>query len=111
MTARMSDDEIFSKVSGTGALEVKIETIDSLFYDKDLPVTFIKADVEGLEFPLILGAKNTIRKHRPKLALTVYHDQNHFVEIRDFLAGIHDDYQFKTRGIAENGNPVLLHLY
>jgi len=102
---RMTDDEIFSRVSELGSLDVKIETIDSLFSDQE--ITFLKADIEGFEFPMLLGAEQVIRNNRPKIALTVYHDGNDFTEMREFLRNIHQDYQFKTKGIAANGNPVL----
>ena len=111
MSVHMTDDEINSRISLTGGVEIKIETIDSLFLDRDIPVSFIKADVEGFEFPAILGAENTIRKNRPKIALTVYHDTNHFIEIREFLKNIHGDYSFRTRGLAANGNPMLLQAF
>lgn len=101
----MTDDEIFSRVSELGSLDVKIETIDSLFSDQE--ITFLKADIEGFEFPMLLGAEQVIRNNRPKIALTVYHDGNDFTEMREFLRNIHQDYQFKTKGIAANGNPVL----
>jgi FkbM family methyltransferase len=110
-TLRMTDDEIYSRVSATGALEIPVKTVDSLFYDRGMPLTFIKADVEGYEFQLLLGAVETIRHNHPRLSLTVYHDQNHFAEIADFLRQIHSDYRISFRGIAANGNPVLLQAY
>ena len=82
-----------------------------MFFDNDIPVTFIKADVEGFEFPLLLGAENLIRKNRPKVSMTVYHNENNFLEIEEFLKNIHNDYRFKTTGIAENRNPVLFQAY
>lgn len=108
-TMRMTDREIMSRISSTGELEVDIRTIDALF-EKDR-VTFIKADVEGFEFPLLLGAEEVIRANRPKLSLTVYHPVNHHLEILEYLRAIHPDYAYRTRGIAENGNPMLLQVY
>jgi FkbM family methyltransferase len=108
---RMTDDEIYSRVSDAGTLEIPIRTIDSLFAERNVPVTFIKADIEGFEFPMLLGAEATIRRHRPKIAMTVYHDPNHFLEMQEYLSNIHGDYRFKTRGMAENGNPILLQAY
>jgi FkbM family methyltransferase len=110
-TMNMIDDEISSRISSEGTVEVAIQTLDSLFYDKALPATFIKADVEGFELPLIVGAEETIRANRPKIALAVYHDENDFNEISAFLKSIHSDYLFKTRGIATNGHPILLQAY
>jgi FkbM family methyltransferase len=107
----MTDDQVQSHVSARGNLEVQITTLDALFGDRDFAVSFIKADVEGFEFPMLLGAEAVIRKNRPKLSLTVYHNTNHPVEMMEFLKDIHGDYRFRTRGIAANGNPILLQAY
>lgn len=108
---RMTNDEIYSKVSATGDLEIQIATLDSLFADKNIEISFLKADVEGFEFPMLLGAEKLIRLNRPKVSVTVYHNSNHFIEIMEYLKDLHSDYQFNLRGIAGNGNPVLLQAY
>lgn len=108
---RMTNDEIYSRVSAKGSLEIQIETLDSLFADKGIRVSFLKADVEGFEFPMLLGAEQLIRHNRPKVAITVYHPTNHFAEIMEYLKDLHSDYKFNLRGIAGNGNPVLLQAY
>lgn len=102
----MSENEVCSRISSAGGLAVQIETLDVLFADQ--PITYIKADLEGYEFPMLLGAEEVIRRNRPKISVTVYHKTNHFVEIREYLKNIHEDYTFVTRGIADNGNPTLL---
>jgi FkbM family methyltransferase len=108
---RMTDETITSCISSKGTLEVPIRTLDSLFHEKGIKVSFIKADVEGFEFPMLLGGEQLIRQNRPKISMTVYHDTNHFIEVREYLTYLHNDYRFRTRGMAENGNPVLLQAY
>jgi len=110
-TMKMTNDEIFSRVSSSGNLEIPISTLDCLFADKGIPVTYLKADIEGFEFPMLLGAENLIRLNRPKISMTMYHHTNHFEQAKEFLLNIHSDYRFQLRGIAENGNPVLMHAY
>lgn len=110
-TLKMSNEEIRSKVSASGDLEVPFETLDSLFLDGEEKITFIKADIEGFEFQMLLGATELIRKCRPKISITVYHDQNHHLQIADFLQGLQPDYRIHYRGIAQNGNPILLQAY
>jgi len=108
---RMTNDEIYSRVCAKGTLEIPICTLDSVFADKSIPITFLKADIEGFEFPMLLGAEELIRKNRPKISITMYHGSNHFAEVQDFLLNIHSDYRFRLRGIAENGNPVLMQAF
>jgi FkbM family methyltransferase len=108
---QMTNDEIYSRITSDGGIHISVRTLDSLFFDKDIAVSFIKADVEGFEFQTLLGAENLIRKNRPKISITVYHDTNHFLEIMDYLRNIHSDYTFKLRGIASNGNPILLQAF
>lgn len=105
----MTDDEIYSRVSKDGTVMVPIRTIDSLFEQQK--ISFLKADIEGFEFQMLLGAEETIRRDHPKIALTVYHNGNDFIEMTNFLKNIHSDYRFQTRGIAENGNPIMLYVF
>lgn len=108
---RMTDEEICSHVSSRGSLEIPIRTLDSLFADNKIPVTFLKADIEGFEFQMLLGAENLIRQNRPKISMTMYHDTNHFVQAREFLLDLHSDYRFRLRGIAANGHPILMQAF
>jgi FkbM family methyltransferase len=110
-TMRMTDNEIYSRISSTGTLEIPVCTLDSLFADKSIPVTYLKADIEGFEFQMLLGAEKLIRNNRPKISMTMYHGTNHFVEAREFLLNIHGDYRFHLRGMAENGHPVLMQAF
>lgn len=53
----------------------KIATVslDSFIEQKDERVDFIKADIEGAERKLLLGAQKTLKKYAPKLSLCTYH--------------------------------------
>lgn len=105
-TAFLSRNEIFSRVTGEGnGIAIPIKTLDEVLNGEK--VTFIKADVEGFEFRVVLGAEATIKKNLPKLALTVYHPQNNVGEIQDFLLECHAGYKFATKGIFDNGHPVM----
>jgi len=109
-TALLSRNEIFSRITGeSDGIEVPINTLDKILDGEK--VTFIKADVEGYEFRVVLGAENLIRENCPKLALTVYHPQNNVEEIKDFLKECDARYQFATKGIFDNGHPVMFHAW
>lgn len=46
-------------------VSIEVDTIDNLFYDKNIPVHFIKIDTEGWELNILYGAEKTINKYRP----------------------------------------------
>ena len=105
--AYLSEDEIFSRLTAADCgTPVELRTLDDAM--GEAKVTFLKADVEGYEFRVLLGAEAVIRRHQPRIAVTVYHPQNNVAEITDFLRECHPSYQFATKGIFDNGHPVLL---
>jgi len=62
--------------------EVSTRTIDTIVREKGLDkVDFIKMDIEGAEPYALKGAIETIKKYKPKLAITNYHGMDDFVNI------------------------------
>jgi hypothetical protein len=57
-------------------------------------VDFIKMDIEGSEPEALMGAEQTIRKHRPKLAIAIYHDLRHFASIPHWIHDLNLGYKF-----------------
>jgi FkbM family methyltransferase len=109
--ATISENDIASSLS-MGSGEVEVSTLDKLFFEKDIPVTYIKIDVEGFDLKVLQGAKKLIEKYKPKIAVTTYHKAEHAVQIKDFLLSIVPDYNLLTKGIyQETGSPVMLHAW
>ena len=72
----MNGENSISNLSGTGkeCIIVPTTTIDNFVKQKSIDkVDFIKADIEGAERYMLLGAKDTMRKFAPKLAICTYH--------------------------------------
>jgi len=57
-------------------------------------VDYIKMDIEGAEVPALQGAERCLRKHRPRLAVSVYHSVSDFVAVPEFLASLDLGYAF-----------------
>ena len=83
-----------SKLSGAGTVRVEATSLDAAVTGK---VDFVKLDVEGAEFKALIGAAKTIEKHKPKLAVCVYHDQLDFLRIPELILGAHPDYKVYLR--------------
>lgn len=64
-----------SSVSANGELIVESVALDELLA-AERP-TFIKMDIEGYELEALAGARHTIQRCRPKLAVCVYHRPDH----------------------------------
>lgn len=51
------------------SIEIEVDTIDNLFYEKDIPLDFIKIDTEGWEYFILKGGEKTIKKYKPIIQL------------------------------------------
>ena len=75
---------------------------------------FIKGDLESFEFNVLQDAQNTIKKFAPKIALTVYHSGNDWVQMLGFLRSLVPEYSYRIKGLYYNGGktrPVMLHCW
>ena len=50
-------------------VEIEVNTIDALFFEKNIPVHFIKIDTEGWEYNILSGAIKTINKYKPMIQI------------------------------------------
>ena len=74
-TLRFADAGAASRaVNGDAGVDVKTISIDDFVETAGLSrVDFIKMDIEGAESAALAGARATIRKYRPRLAISAYH--------------------------------------
>lgn len=75
--------------------EVNSLSIDDFVKSNSIPkINFIKMDIEGAELPSLRGAVNTLRVFKPKLAISIYHSMNDFVDIPEYLNSLELGYKF-----------------
>lgn len=98
-------DTVFFEISGQGthvtsdtsANAVGCECIsidDIVAANRIRKVDFIKMDVEGSEINALKGSLRTLKEHRPKLAISLYHKPQDLYFIPLFLQNACDDYEF-----------------
>jgi FkbM family methyltransferase len=116
----VSDVQLFVEANGPGtqvvpssknpgATKVSTLSIDDLAQAKHIEkLDFIKMDIEGAELQALIGAENTIRRFRPKLAIAIYHKFADFWEIPQWIAALGLDYRFSLRHFTIHAEETVL---
>jgi FkbM family methyltransferase len=94
-------DEAMSQLDPKGTSEVPTTTLDDYLATRGVIPTFIKMDIEGAEPRALAGARETIRKHAPFLAICVYHELEHLWQIPLAIKAIREDYRIFLRRHGE----------
>lgn len=87
----------------------EVYSLDSYLNGK--AVSFIKADIEGMEMELLRGAQKTIRRYKPKMALCVYHYPSDLFEVAEFVRSLVPEYKFSLRQHAPIFGDFVLYCY
>ncbi|MDM5284692.1 FkbM family methyltransferase [Peribacillus frigoritolerans] len=77
------------------SMKVKTISIDDFVFENKVPkIDFIKMDIEGAELNALKGAKTTILRHQPKLAICLYHNAGDFSQIFEYIMKLGINYKF-----------------
>lgn len=87
-----------SKIDEFGEIEIKVDKLDNFNIES---ASFIKIDIEGGERGALEGARNTILKYHPRIAVAVYHNPLDFIEIPELVFSIRSDYDIYLRHYTE----------
>lgn len=77
-----------------GSFSIHTVAIDEVC---DEPVSLLKLEVEGSELKALEGARQTITRHRPKMAISVYHKPEDLITLPDFVAQTGHGYRMSLR--------------
>lgn len=86
----------------SGNQTAKVVSIDDYAESAGAIPTFITMDIEGWELEALHGAEKTIARHKPKLAVSLYHRASDFVNIPEFILGLRPDYNFYVRHYTDS---------
>lgn len=90
-----ADASKICKSARTGTSVIRVKCIDRVRECHD--ASFIKMDIEGAEQKALLGAVETIRRNRPRLAVCIYHSDEDMVKIPLLIHEICPDYKLYVR--------------
>lgn len=96
-------------VSENAAFQIEVISIDSFVRSAGISrVDWIKMDIEGAEHDALIGAEETIRRFKPRLAISIYHRPEDMIEIPRLIRRICPDYRFRFgHHSIGNGESVL----
>lgn len=87
-----------SRISDTdrsAVVEVKVEKLDSV--PECMTATYIKMDIEGSEIQALEGAREIIKRNKPKLAVSIYHKDEDMIKIPFMLHQMNPAYRMYVR--------------
>lgn len=90
-----ADVGISSAIVQSGGLSIQVETLGAIVGDR--APSFIKMDVEGIELDALKGAEKQLREASPKLAVCVYHVQDHPWAVPLYIHSVNPAYKFYMR--------------
>ena len=96
-----------SDIPPTVSESIKVISLDEL--DIQEKITFIKLDIEGAELNALKGALNTIKKDKPKLAISVYHKPTDMILIPYFIKSISPEYKLYLRHYSSTPTETILY--
>ena len=88
---------------------IKITTIDDYF--KEEKVTILKADIESMEYNMLLGAEKVIKRDKPAIAICIYHNPSDMYRIPHLLKSYNPDYKLDVRQHYDSLPETVLYCY
>ncbi len=73
---------------------INTTTLDEWISDNPMEIGLIKVDIEGAEPKFIKGALEIIKKQRPILIISIYHNSDDFFLIKPYIESLNLNYKF-----------------
>ena len=86
------------EVKNSNKIKVQAIDLDSFVEENKLPrVDFIKADIEGAERYMLMGAKRVLKEFAPKIAICTYHLPDDPQVLRELILDANPNYVIEER--------------
>ena len=82
-------------INSNSGNNVQMTTLDSFVDKNNIKVGLIKTDLEGFEQNFLKGSLNTIKKQKPILIISIYHNYSDFFDIKPMIEELDLGYKFK----------------
>lgn len=105
---RLLDRGLLSTVVPSRYPDIPLYTLDELLRDEP-NIDYVKVDIEGWEQRMLLGARQIIARHRPRIAITCHHAGNDWHAMAALIKEVVPAYTMVTKGFSLSGKPVMLH--
>lgn len=95
-TNSAADSVVMKPEGAQGKMQVPLTTVDKIVAELKLEkVDYIKMDIEGAEPNALRGAKETIKKFKPRLSIASYHVADHSTVIPQIIKEARADYKIE----------------
>jgi len=88
-----------SRIESVGQGSIRVDSLDHVLegLPELPPPTYLKIDVEGADLDVIYGAQGIIQAYRPRIAIAIYHTNEHMIEIPEAIHAMCPSYQLYIR--------------
>jgi FkbM family methyltransferase len=98
---------VSSRLNDSGSTLIQCISIDQAI--PNFAPNLIKMDIEGAELSALKGAEATIRKHKPNLAISIYHKPEDIFELPLWVHSLNVGYKMYLRGHGPNAIDSVLY--
>lgn len=92
---RLQSTNLKISTEETNTSSIPLYSLDSILENQ--PVSFIKADIEGMEIAMLKGAEHLIKINKPKLAICTYHNIDDIFEVIKLVKNFVPEYKMALR--------------
>ncbi len=93
-----------------GEVSIEVTTIDALADEYGAP-TLVKCEAEGADRQALAGGMRTMREHRPRMAVTVYHLADDYLAMIPMLRAANPDYRLALRHYTLDHSGTTVYAY